>query len=126
MSLSLRTESESAKGVDMNTSDFIATFITARTMEEAEAIASHLVEEKLAACVNIVPHCTSIYHWKGKVEREREVLMLVKTARSLFSRLAARVTELHSYDVPEVVALPLEGIADGYLQYLIATLASEN
>lgn len=109
----------------MNSSDFITAMITTRTTEEAETIARHLVEKKLAACVNIVNQCTSIYHWKGRVEREGEVLMLVKTTRSLFSRLAARVTELHSYDVPEIVALPLEAISDGYLGYLIATLASE-
>lgn len=109
----------------MNSSDFVTAIITTRTAEDAETIAQHLVEEKLAACVNIIPQCTSIYHWKGRVEREAEALMLVKTARELFSRLAARVTELHSYDVPEIVAVPLEEIADGYLGYLIATLSRD-
>jgi periplasmic divalent cation tolerance protein len=110
----------------MNNTDFITVFVTTRSAEEAETIARHLVEEKLAACVNIVNQCTSIYYWKGKVEREGEVLMLIKTAGALFARLAQRVNELHSYDVPEIVAVPLEEIAEGYLGYLIATLASDD
>lgn len=109
----------------MDGSDFITVIITTGTKEEAARIANRLVEEELAACVNIVDGCTSIYRWKGAVERADEALMLVKTLRTLFPRVADRVTELHSYDVPEIIALPLEAIADGYLGYLIATLPGD-
>ena len=97
---------------------FIVVFITAPNAEEAEAIAEKLVEERLAACVNIVPGCRSVYRWEGKIEHDEEVLMVVKSARDSFADLEKRVLELHPYDVPEVIAVDVTGISDGYLAFL--------
>ncbi len=92
--------------------------ITASGEEEAGKIAHALVSGRLAACVNIMKNIRSIYRWQGKVEDEAEALMIAKTRRSLLADLTARVKELHSYTVPEVIALPiLEGSGD-YLRWL--------
>ena len=98
--------------------DNIVVFITASNEEEAAKIARALVEGHLAGCVNMVKGVRSIYIWQGKVEDESEVLMIAKTRRELFEALLAKVKELHSYAVPEVIALPIvEGSAD-YLNWL--------
>lgn len=96
----------------------VVVYITASSEEEAAEISRALVEERLAGCVNIVRGIRSIYSWEGRVEDEAEVLMIVKSRRALFERLSQRVKELHSYTVPEVIALPvMEGSAD-YLSWL--------
>jgi periplasmic divalent cation tolerance protein len=82
-----------------------------------------LVEERLAACVNIVPGCRSLYRWQGKTVKDDEVLLFVKTARGLFDDLAKRITALHSYDVPEVAAVELVRISDGYEKFLSDSLS---
>ena len=93
-------------------------FITAGSMDEAKRIARALVDQRLAACCNIVNPIVSIYRWNGKVNEDPEVLIIAKTRKSLFKALVRRVTELHSYDVPEVICLPLiEGSAP-YLKWL--------
>ena len=81
---------------------------TIDTHQEAEQIAQQLVEERLAACVNIVPKITSIYRWKGALERTTEHLMIMKTAEDRLSSLIHRIKELHPYDVPEVIALSID------------------
>jgi periplasmic divalent cation tolerance protein len=96
-------------------SEYIAVLITAPNEEMAVSIAQALVSERLAACANIVPGVRSIYRWEGALHDEPEVLMVVKTRRALFDALAARVTELHEYTVPEVIAL---SITDGSAPYL--------
>jgi periplasmic divalent cation tolerance protein len=96
----------------------VVVFITAPNEENASVIAKDLVESKLAACVNIVKNMRSIYLWQSKVEDDFEVLMIVKTRRTLFKELSSRVKELHSYEVPEVIALPIVDGADDYLQWL--------
>jgi periplasmic divalent cation tolerance protein len=93
----------------------IIVFVTASKEEGAVAIARVLVEERLAGCVNIVGGVRSIYRWEGNLEDDREVLMIVKTRRELFPLLEKRVKELHSYTVPEIIALP---VAEGSLDYL--------
>lgn len=95
--------------------EFIVVLVTAPTEEEAVKIANTLVGEKLAACANIIKGVRSIYFWQGKVEDDSEVLMVIKTRASLFEKLSKRVNELHPYDVPECVALP---IADGLKPYM--------
>lgn len=97
---------------------FIVVLTTAPSREVAQGIASALVEERLAACVNIVPGVSSVYRWEGRVESEEEVLMVVKAAAAAFSRLEARVRDLHPYDVPELVALAPEAMSAGYRQFL--------
>lgn len=99
--------------------DFCVVFMTAGGEEEGAGIARALVEKKLAACVNIVAPIRSIYSWKGKVEDEREVLLVAKTRRELFDALRSAVTELHSYEVPEIIALPITAGLDRYLDWVL-------
>ncbi len=84
----------------------------------ARDIASALVHENLAACVNILPEVTSVFEWKGTVETETEVLLVIKTAADRVERLNQRIPELHPYDVPEVVALPITAGLPAYLQWV--------
>jgi periplasmic divalent cation tolerance protein len=97
------------------TTEYITVFITAPNEEEAARISNAIVGERLAACVNIIRSVRSIYRWQGRVEDEQEVLMIVKTKRTLFERLQGRVRELHSYSVPEIIGLP---VVEGSKQYL--------
>jgi periplasmic divalent cation tolerance protein len=90
-------------------------FTTAGSEEEARKIARALVDRRLAACVNIVPQMESIYRWQGKVDESREWLLLIKTSAALFPAVRDAVRELHSYDLPECIAL---NIADGNKEYL--------
>jgi len=98
--------------------DAIVIFVTAGSEAEAETIAKALVEERLVACVNILSPIRSIYRWEGTVADDREWLLLIKTQAERFSAVAARVKELHSYQVPEVIALPIVAGAGGYLRWL--------
>ena len=100
------------------TSGEIVVFITASGEEEAARIARALVDSRLAACVNILQSVRSIYRWQEAVEDETEVLMIVKSRYSLFDTLRAKVDELHSYDVPEIIALPIVTGSESYLQWL--------
>jgi len=97
------------------TEGIVVVMMTAPGEKEAVEIAREVVSEGLAACCNIVGGVRSIYTWKGEVADEREVLCLLKTKRSLFEELKARIVELHSYDVPEVVAVD---VASGHADYL--------
>jgi periplasmic divalent cation tolerance protein len=92
--------------------------ITSASREEAEDIARKLVEERLAACVNIVPHVRSLFWWENKLSEEEEVLLIVKTRRSRFRALVLRVKALHSYSVPEIIALPVVVGHTSYLQWI--------
>jgi periplasmic divalent cation tolerance protein len=94
--------------------DYIVVYVTAPE-DEAVDLAKTLVNERLVACVNIVPGLRSIYWWQGKVEDEPEVLCIMKTRTTLFEALRDRVRELHSYEVEEIIALP---IMAGNLPYL--------
>ncbi len=96
----------------------IVIFITAPNEEEAAKIARSLVEARLAACVNIIKNIRSIYTWQGNVEDDAETLMIVKTQKSLFPALSAKVREIHSYEVPEIIALPIIDGAEDYLKWL--------
>lgn len=99
-------------------SEEIAVLITAPNDEMAAAISRALVEARLAACANIVRGIRSIYAWQGKIEDETEVLMIVKTRRELFDTLKAKVRQLHSYEVPEIIALPIVTGSEDYLAWL--------
>lgn len=96
----------------------LVVYITAPNEEEAAKIAKALVEERLVGCVNIVRDIRSIYSWQGKLEDEKEVLMIVKTRLKLFNSLKARVKELHSYTVPEIIALPIVDGSEEYIKWL--------
>ncbi len=94
--------------------------VTAPDREVAGRIARALVDERLAACVNILPGITSVYRWEGAVETGEEVLLLAKTMRSGLDALTARVVELHPYDVPEVIAVEIGGGLPAYLEWIAA------
>lgn len=93
----------------------VVVLVTAPDLRVARRLADALVGERLAACVTAVPGARSTYRWKGKVERAREVVLVVKTRAALAKRVERRVRELHPYDVPEILALP---VASGEARYL--------
>lgn len=96
----------------------VVVLVTVPTPERAAEIARALVEERLAACGNVVPGLRSIYRWEGKVQEDAEALLLLKTTRARFEALRERVLALHPYDVPEVVALPVEAGSAPYLAWI--------
>ena len=100
--------------------DKIVVLSTCPSAEEAEKIARTLVEKRLAACVNVVPGARSFYRWKGALEEAGEWLLLIKSRRELFPRLCAELESLHSYEVPEAVALPIVDGSPAYLSWLDA------
>ena len=86
--------------------------------ETADRLAGSLVEEGLAACVNVIPAVASTYRWQGKLQRDREVLLLIKTTSAAYERLEARIRELHPYELPESVAVPIVRGSRAYLAWL--------
>jgi len=92
--------------------------VTAPSREVAESLVRQLVEERLVACGNIVPGLTSIYRWEGEVACDAEVLIVLKTVDEAVPRLTERVVELHPYEVPEVLVLPIEAGHDAYLAWV--------
>lgn len=98
--------------------DEVVILITASSETEAEKIGRALVEERLAACVNVVSGVRSIFFWEGKVQDEREMLMLIKSRLPLVSKIVSRVKDLHSYKVPEIIALPVVAGSKEYLDWV--------
>lgn len=99
--------------------DAIVVFMTAASGEEATRLADMLVGAHLAACVQILPEIESVYRWQGKIERSSEVLLLAKTTRGKFDDLEREVRALHSYDTPEIVAVPIVAGSAPYLDWLV-------
>jgi periplasmic divalent cation tolerance protein len=93
-------------------------FVTCQSANEAETIARTVVEEHLAACVNVMPGVRSCYMWEREMKWSEEVLLLIKTTEARFLALQTRIRGLHSYDVPEIVAVPIEIGFDKYLQWV--------
>jgi periplasmic divalent cation tolerance protein len=101
----------------------LVVMVTCGSRGEAHRIARHVVAEHLAACVNILEsRVNSVYRWKGKVKQAREVLLIIKTSRRRLAKLRAEVERLHSYDVPEFIALPLAFGSPAYLRWLDESL----
>jgi periplasmic divalent cation tolerance protein len=96
----------------------ILVLITCATPDEANRIARALVEQRLAACVNVIPHVRSLFSWENKLSEEEEVLLVVKTRRPRFRELALSVKALHSYSVPEIIALPVIEGSSSYLKWI--------
>lgn len=95
---------------------------TTETQEEAERLAHRLVEHQLAACVQLVAPLTSVYRWEGKVETAQEVLLLIKTTLAAYAALETEIKQRHSYQTPEIIALPVMAGAQDYLAWLRATV----
>ena len=102
----------------MKKADKVVVLITTSSAEEAHKIAELLVKEKKAACVNIVPRVDSLFWWKDKLDSARESLLLVKTKASLFPEIVELVKRTHSYEVPEIIALPIIAGSEDYLKWL--------
>jgi periplasmic divalent cation tolerance protein len=108
--------------------DKIVVLCTCASSEEARRVARALVEKRLAACVNVLPGVRSVYRWKGAdgqdaIEDEEEVLLFIKTSRALMEELRGEIERLHSYDVPEVIALPVVDGSERYLAWMNRELA---
>ena len=100
-------------------SESIVVFMTASTGEEARQIANELVERQLAACVQILPEIESVYRWKDEVQQEKEILVLAKTTAAHFDDLEKAVREIHSYETPEIVAVPMSQVSEPYRAWLV-------
>jgi periplasmic divalent cation tolerance protein len=98
--------------------DKIVVLSTCGSAEEARLLARALVEKRLAACVSVVPGVRSVYRWKEAIEEEEEVLLVIKTSRPLLEELRAEIERLHSYEVPEVIAMQVVGGSERYLEWL--------
>jgi periplasmic divalent cation tolerance protein len=98
--------------------DKIVALSTCESQEDAIRIANHLVEHQLAACVNILPGITSVYRWKGKIERAGEFLLVIKTSSALLENLKQELKTIHPYDVPELVAVTIVDGAESYLDWM--------
>ena len=102
-------------------SDLIVVLVTCGSEEQATNIANSLVEERLAACVNIISPIRSIYRWEGKIWDEKEWMLIIKTQKKKFEELEKKVKSLHSYSVPEIIALPMVEGSTPYLKWLEET-----
>ena len=105
-----------------NPSDPIVVLMTAANRKEANQIAEMLVNARLAACVQILPEIQSVYRWQGEVAHENEVLLLAKTISGKFDDLDRAVREIHSYETPEIVAVPITDASKTYLNWLLSEL----
>jgi len=103
-------------------SEAIVVFMTAANGEEAARLADMLVGSHLAACVQILPEIESVYRWKGKVERESEILLLAKSTSDKFEELERQVRAIHSYETPEILALPAADVSGPYLKWIEESL----
>lgn len=102
----------------------LVVLVTVPTVETGQQIAKAILEQKLAACVNIVPGVSSIFSWQGQVEQDQEALLLIKTRADLFeAKLAPLVQQVHPYDVPEIIALPVVMGSKSYLDWIDETTA---
>jgi periplasmic divalent cation tolerance protein len=102
--------------------NYIIVLVTTPNKMEAEKIAQSLLTEKLIACANIINPVISFFHWSGKVERAEECLVVMKSRLDLFGELAERLKGLHSYEVPEILALPIIEGSNAYLEWMDQTL----
>jgi len=103
----------------------LVVLVTTSSLEEGQTIARVLVDERLAACVNVVPGVRSFFFWEGRVQEEAEALLLIKTRRERYEALQRRILELHGYSVPEVLALPVEAGSPSYLAWVGETVRRE-
>lgn len=108
----------------MSENTYILVLTTCNSADTARRLADGLLERQLAACVNILPGIESVYSWKGQIEHDREILLLIKSRQSLYPALEKAIQELHDYELPEVIAVPVGAGSDAYLEW-IKTVTSE-
>ena len=96
----------------------VAIYSTTGNIEEAKKIARVLVEEKLVACVNIIPKIDSIYRWKNKIEEDSECIIIAKTIDGNLNQVVQKINKLHSYDLPDIIAIPIVGGLEKHLEYI--------
>lgn len=106
----------------MPAEDAIVVFMTAASGEEATRLADLLIGAHLAACVQILPEMESVYRWEGQIERQSEILLMAKTTIAKFAELETEVRALHSYDTPEIIAIPVIAGSSPYLSWLFDSL----
>jgi periplasmic divalent cation tolerance protein len=104
--------------------DKIVVLTTCDSDEQATRLARHLVDHRIAACVNIIPGARSIYRWKDKVEDAAEFMLVIKSRRDLFNKVREAIVQLHTYEIPEVIALPVVDGSDAYLRWLDREMTS--
>lgn len=101
---------------------YIIVVVTTANKQEAEKIAQHLLRERLIACANIIGPVSSLFHWSGKIEKAEEYLIFMKSRKDLFEKVAETVKALHSYEVPEILALPIVKGSKAYIDWLESCL----
>ena len=101
---------------------YIVIFITASNKKEAQKISAALIREKLAACVNVIDKVDSVFFWESKIDRARESLLVIKSKKDKFSKIIKLVKSMHSYKVPEIIALPIIAGDKSYLRWIDASL----
>jgi periplasmic divalent cation tolerance protein len=109
----------------LNKTPLVVLIATASSKEEADKIAADLVGSKLVACCNLLPGITSHYYWQGKVCCDSEVMIVMKSREALIDRITQRVKELHSYTVPEVIAMPIVGGSQEYISWVLENTLPE-
>ncbi len=114
----LDNEAMAKKRVAKKTSKLIVCFVTCKDEREAVNIAKALLEKKLCACVNIIKNIRSLYTWKEKLCDDHETLLIIKTKEKAFDRIAAEIKRLHSYEVPEIIALPVSSVLESYAKWV--------
>jgi len=107
-------------------SGYLVVFVTCPTVASAKQLAKTLVHKRLAACVNIVPNVQSLFWWEGRVDQAREALLLIKTTTRRFASLRQAVRALHPYEVPEVIAIPIQRAHQPYLRWITESLRSSS
>jgi periplasmic divalent cation tolerance protein len=107
----------------MSGENYLIVFNTCPSQDVAETVASALVEKNLAACVNILPGITSVYSWQGKIEKDREVLLMIKTHHERYGAVEEEICKLHPYELPEVVSVSIDKALPDYLSWISENLA---
>ncbi|HLD88174.1 MAG TPA: divalent-cation tolerance protein CutA [Candidatus Omnitrophota bacterium] len=100
----------------------IVVLVTTKDTRQAQKIANGLLQDKLVACANIVAGVRSLFWWQGKIDSSKEALLVLKTKKILFKKVAAKVKALHSYEVPEIIALPIAAGSSDYLKWINASV----
>ena len=103
--------------------DKVVVLTTCASPEQADRLARHLIEHRLAACVNILPAVRSVYRWKDQIEEAAELVLVIKSRRDFFGKIQEAIAHLHTYEVPEVIALPVVDGSEAYLSWLDRELA---